>query len=243
MKVNETRRYHRAGTIELEVGLSHITQFQNKEHRYKVNLNGYRVNVSSNRLKTFIHSQSCPCCNTQASFFAIEKTYQKYLANPSSQKGYHINLYGVNKNNEEVLFTHDHTLARALGGADELHNTVTMCSPCNAHKGQLESKIKTTKSEKYKTILLAEIDKFLETGVKHTPQHPEPEIDQKPDSKNYLKKLHMKEIKKLYKKIALDPTKLTEEEANKLKEHENTKKEIYDQCQRTQPQSASRRKP
>jgi hypothetical protein len=37
-----------------------------------------------------------------------------------------------------VLFTHDHTLARGLGGADAIENTTTMCSPCNQKKSRLE---------------------------------------------------------------------------------------------------------
>ena len=242
MSTLENRKYHRAGVVDLQLGLSHIVNFQEKEHRYKVNLDGYRVNVNSNRLKTFIHSQTCPCCHVQASFFAIEKIYKKYLSNPESKKGYHINLYGLNKDNEEVLFTHDHTLARSLGGADELTNTVTMCSPCNAHKGQLESKIKTTKSDKFKLILEEEIQKFLVTGIKKTPSHPEPEVDRKPDSKNYLKKLELKEIKRLYKKFATNPSSLTEEELKKLKEREEKQKEIYDNQQRHN-QPSSRRKP
>ena len=231
MKNIENRKYHRAGIVDLQTGLDSIIKFNSKEHRYKVVLNGYRVNVSSNRLKTFIKSQTCPCCNIQASFFAIEKTYKHYLKNTNSKKGYHINLYGLNNKNEEVLFTHDHTLARGLGGADELHNTVTMCSPCNAHKGELESKIKTTKSEKYKTILEEEIKKFLDTGIKYKPQHPEPEIDKKVDSKKFLKKLEEKEIKKLYKKLATNPTLLTTEEMDKLKYREQIKNEIYDRKQ------------
>lgn len=227
MKENE-RKYHRAQVLELPDVLNKIKEVEDKEHRYKVNIGGYRVNVSSNRLKTFIQSQECPCCHVKASFFAIEKQTKKYLSNTESKKGYHLNLYGLDKDKNEILFTHDHTLARGLGGKDALDNTVTMCSPCNAHKGQLESRIKNTKSLKYKEILQEEIEKFLSTGIKKTPEHPEPHVDQKPESKAYLKKLMENEIKRIYKKRAKNPESLTEEEKKILDEREKIKLEIQE---------------
>jgi hypothetical protein len=50
-----------------------------------------------------------------------------------------MNLYGM-KDGNEVLFTHDHILARGLGGADDLTNSQTMCSPCNGNKSKAEGK-------------------------------------------------------------------------------------------------------
>lgn len=55
------------------------------------------------------------------------------------QMAWHLNLYGV-REDEDVLFTHDHKLARALGGADNLSNAQLMCSPCNGKKSKGETK-------------------------------------------------------------------------------------------------------
>src|ERR1035437_5984742 len=51
---------------------------------------------------------------------------------------YHLNMWGVDDQNEEVLFTHDHTHARGLGGRDILDNSETMCCFCNWEKGVQE---------------------------------------------------------------------------------------------------------
>ncbi|MNE07882.1 hypothetical protein D3C80_1005220 [compost metagenome] len=37
-----------------------------------------------------------------------------------------------------MLFTHDHTLARSLGGTDDASNTTTMCAKCNFLKSKGE---------------------------------------------------------------------------------------------------------
>lgn len=52
----------------------------------------------------------------------------------------HFNLWAVDPDGTEVLMTHDHKLARALGGKNALENTQTMCSPCNGNKAVAESK-------------------------------------------------------------------------------------------------------
>ncbi len=75
----------------------------------------------------------------KAAFFAVENF------RGSNQSVPHANLYGVDREGNEVLFTHDHKLARSLGGADNLNNTQVMCSPCNTKKsiveqGRLEKK-------------------------------------------------------------------------------------------------------
>jgi len=109
-----------------------------KEH-YGKNLpkpifHGHPVGVSSLRMKTFQHDGLvCRRCGLVAKFFAVEDFYNAKAPQP------HLNLYGVNADGEEVLFTHDHILARALGGADNLSNVQTMCSPCNNKKAQGEN--------------------------------------------------------------------------------------------------------
>ena len=100
---------------------------------------GFTFNVSSLRLRTFCRDVGlgklhCASCGLKASFFAVEA-----FARNTDNKSVHANLYGVKEDGEEVLFTHDHILARALGGEDTLKNSQTMCGPCNWSKGSREA--------------------------------------------------------------------------------------------------------
>lgn len=101
---------------------------------------GVTVNVTSLRLQTFAcKGLVCSVCGQKGSFFAVERNFKN--KDPDTLKGWHLNLWGINQEQEEVLMTHDHTLARALGGKDELNNTSTMCEPCNHLKGIEEKRL------------------------------------------------------------------------------------------------------
>lgn len=123
-------RYHRKTTISIEEGLAHVVAAQDT-----VTIDGVLVSAKSRsqRLPTFVRcGTTCVTCGLQASYFAVEMSkYQK-------AKRWHLNLYGVNAEGKEILFTHDHVLARSVGGADDQTNTQTMCDPCNAHKATYE---------------------------------------------------------------------------------------------------------
>lgn len=103
----------------------------------KAMIGGHSVGVSSLRMKTFGRDARASCgiacrtCGLEAEYFAIETFARGLVRSP------HVNLYGV-KDGIEVLFTHDHILARALGGKDSLMNTQTMCAPCNSKKSHNE---------------------------------------------------------------------------------------------------------
>ena len=122
-----------------------------KDEQVRVPIENYPVGVFSLRLKTFARAYKknegkicCVACGLPAKFFAVEnfaRGHQPYA---------HVNLYGL-KDGEEVLFTHDHTLARALGGADNLSNTTVMCSPCNSMKSVVEQKRVMAKRKNGKT--------------------------------------------------------------------------------------------
>lgn len=101
---------------------------------------GVALSLEGLRLQTFASSQLCcsdPNCETKPGYFAVERTLDS--THPEFSR-YHLNLYGTNKNGHEILFTHDHTLARALGGADDRENTTLMCGPCNFRKARVEGK-------------------------------------------------------------------------------------------------------
>ena len=128
--------YIRHSTVPLEVGFGAIRAavdfLERREGKPPKNtINGIELNTCSTRLKTFLkHGIVCSCCNLTAAHWAIERF-------PNTES-WHLNLWAIDDNGYEVLMTHDHTVARALGGADNLSNTTTMCSPCNAKKAQGE---------------------------------------------------------------------------------------------------------
>lgn len=108
-----------------------------KHDRVKLG-NGFEVGVTSLRLKTFAKGADskgvikCVCCGTEAKFFSVDSFAR------SKTMSYHINLYGK-INGKDILFTHDHILARSLGGKDDISNSQVMCSPCNSAKSKIET--------------------------------------------------------------------------------------------------------
>ena len=126
-------RYIRRGICSVEEIFPLIEEHYGKNLPRPL-IHGYPVGVSSLRMKTFQQmGLSCKRCGLEASFFAVEDFHKTVIPRP------HLNLYGVNSRGEEVLFTHDHILARGLGGKDTIDNVQTMCSPCNNKKGQSEN--------------------------------------------------------------------------------------------------------
>jgi hypothetical protein len=131
--------YTRLANIPLEPVLDAI-----KEHmglrKGRVLFEGYSIGVVSLRMRTFGRDRArlcCVKCGLQATHFGVERQTN----NPGNDNP-HANLYGVHpETQEEVLFTHDHTLARSLGGRDDLTNTTTMCYPCNQEKSIGEREI------------------------------------------------------------------------------------------------------
>lgn len=132
------QKYERLMTVDIDEVINIIVAHKenSKPHNYdkRVLFKGEKVKLSSLRLQTFAYKGTvCSDCGLHARFFAIERT--------QIASRYHINMWGINSEGKEVLFTHDHTLARALGGADDISNTTTMCSFCNHTKGIEEKRI------------------------------------------------------------------------------------------------------
>lgn len=129
------RRYERLTTLPISEVIKVIKSMAG-QRKAKVELAGQLVNCTSLRLRTFASKGTvCSKCGLKATHFALERTNHPTHANSP----YHLNLWGV-KDGREILFTHDHTLARSLGGADNLTNTTTMCEPCNSSKAVGEQK-------------------------------------------------------------------------------------------------------
>lgn len=141
--------YIRHSVLLLKEGLaairtSTVGQTGKRSETPKVLINGELVNAKSLRLKTFYHhGTKCVKCKLQASFFALERN--------QTEETYHMNMWGVNSTGEEILFTHDHTLARSLGGKDNINNTKTMCYTCNQEKAVLERELLKERNKSLKT--------------------------------------------------------------------------------------------
>lgn len=121
-------RYSRYKTLDIDTVIDAI--------RNDYQIRGAKgAGVRSLRLKTFAtKGVCCAYCGLEASFFAVEKS------RGSQSDKHHLNLWGVH-NKQEILFTHDHVHARALGGADEIENSVTACEKCNSRKSKFENRI------------------------------------------------------------------------------------------------------
>lgn len=131
--------YERLGTVEVEEVLGLI-----RDPQSSATVLGVEVKTNGLRLETFAAHPPCcsdPACEVKATHFAVERSIKKRAdAQPSHWHEWHLNLYGRNGNGQEILLTHDHTVARSLGGADSLENTSTMCVACNQRKGRKEAK-------------------------------------------------------------------------------------------------------
>lgn len=132
--------YQRLGKVSIETVREAQAKVWNdgKPPQAKLNVLGTNVKLFSKgtRLKTFFeHGTECSACGLQASFYAVERP-----AHETGDFPYHLNLWGIDGKGQEVLFTHDHTLARSAGGKDHTSNTTTMCSPCNFAKSLVEQR-------------------------------------------------------------------------------------------------------
>lgn len=122
-----SNQYGRHSVVSLEEGLKAIgDNLDMPMKKERVPLNGIPVHVTSLRLRTFfLKGVVCPCCGIKATHFAIEKDAK------SKFDFYHLNLYATHETLGDILFTHDHIVARANGGKDNLENAQPMCGPCN----------------------------------------------------------------------------------------------------------------
>lgn len=128
--------YERLTTIPLETGLA-----LSLSGARAVRIAGAVTTVNSSesfRMRTFVRSHVCVECGLTATHFAVERC----LPIQSPRCPYHLNLYGLHaRTGAEIMLTHDHIIARALGGADAPYNIQTMCWPCNMRKGHFEGRI------------------------------------------------------------------------------------------------------
>ena len=100
-----------------------------KAERHRVG--DYNVHTTSLRLRVFaLKGICCYICGLKATQFSIDDM-------PKGKQP-HMNLWGE-KDGKPMLFTHDHVIDRAKGGADEMHNTEPCCTYCNWEKNVREN--------------------------------------------------------------------------------------------------------
>ena len=112
--------------------------YDSNDRKKKADFEGDMIKPYSLRYKTFMRKcTTCVCCGMEAQFFVKERHQSHKPQKYNPNEPYHLNLYGVNEEGEEILFTKDHVLAKALGGKDNIDNMQTMCSVCNGLKADL----------------------------------------------------------------------------------------------------------
>ncbi|WP_313069925.1 HNH endonuclease [Lacrimispora sp.] len=106
--------------------------FERDKKNAKIILDGDVINGNSQRYQTFL-SKGCSCvkCGIEGKYFAKERT-------KDSRDSFHLNLYAVDKNGNEVLMTKDHIVPKSRGGKNYIDNYQTMCTICNYEKGNQE---------------------------------------------------------------------------------------------------------
>src|SRR4051812_41921743 len=82
-------------------------------------INGHKIKTGTPTHRTFQKGTDCVKCGIKGSFFAVESV-EPHLH-------YHLNLYAIDTEGNEVLMTSDHTIPKSKGGRGHLTNRRPMC--------------------------------------------------------------------------------------------------------------------
>ena len=97
------------------------------DRRKRMVLDGDSVKICSLRLATFKKSIVCAGCGLKGRYFVKKRGPHDIH--------FHLELYGIDKNLNEVLMTKDHIIPSSKGGKNHTSNLQTMCRSCNVKKG------------------------------------------------------------------------------------------------------------
>jgi hypothetical protein len=92
-----------------------------------------KVKMRSSRLELFASEEdhqgiTCNACGVEGKYFYLERNQN----NPKDS--YHLNLYGIDGDGDELVLTKDHIIPKSKGGDNNLSNYQTLCYPCNHEK-------------------------------------------------------------------------------------------------------------
>lgn len=122
--------YRRLGVVDADEFLDLIPlDSSSKLPKSRIFFN-QRVRLTSSRYKVYSQKGTvCAMCGLRGTFFALEQSLNQ------ETKKFHFNLYGYNRQGEEVMLTVDHIMPKSKGGSDELNNKQCLCFRCNNKKG------------------------------------------------------------------------------------------------------------
>lgn len=126
----ELAEYNRKSihSIESIKSLTEGVLFEKDKRNAKMLLDGDSIKGNSQRFQTFFtKGVRCVCCGIEGKYFAKEKGIRDI--------SYHLNLYALDDDGNEVLMTKDHIIPRSKGGTNTLENYQPMCYICNIKKG------------------------------------------------------------------------------------------------------------
>lgn len=132
-------KYIREGKYKIEVVKELLSEHLFDMDKSDVRFHGKIIKANSQRYKTFFTKGfTCAHCGLEATYFALERDTK----GSNFPDRYHFNLYGIDQDGNEILFTKDHIIPHARGGKDKVENYQTMCYVCNSAKGtKLEEEI------------------------------------------------------------------------------------------------------
>lgn len=125
------------GRLPAAEGLALLRAARRAGHR-TMDVLGVAVSVRGLRLATFARDgDRCSMCQRPATWMQVERDPNPQGTGQTTAH-WHVQVYHDTGKGGLIRFTHDHTLARCLGGTNQLSNTTTMCARCNLRKAQQE---------------------------------------------------------------------------------------------------------
>ena len=125
------KNYIRAGKIPLDLGVKLLQKWQKENWTGLEPFKKVNIKKKSKRYVLFLRYKDklkCVTCGAKATYFAVEK-------DPYQGETYHLNLYGINNEGQQILFTKDHITPKSKGGKNTQSNYQLMCNECNSIKG------------------------------------------------------------------------------------------------------------